>query len=76
MLILVPKITNRLYYIFELMLKDELGIDFKFTTDKDSYSLIFLALNLLNFYIFLFVYGFQNILNSSLLSMWISYRVS
>ena len=37
MLILVPKITNRLYYIFELMLKDELGIDFKFTTDKDSY---------------------------------------
>lgn len=37
MLILVPRITNRLYYIFELMLKDELGIDFKFTTDKDSY---------------------------------------
>ncbi len=37
MLILVPKITNRLYYIFELMLKEELGIDFKFTTDKDSY---------------------------------------
>ncbi len=37
MLILVPKITNRLYYIFELMLKDELGIDFKFTTDKGSY---------------------------------------
>ena len=37
MLILVPKITNRLYYIFELMLKDELGIDYKFTTDKDSY---------------------------------------
>ena len=37
MLILVPKITNRLYYIFELMLKDELGIDFKFTIDKGSY---------------------------------------
>lgn len=37
MLILVPKITNRLYYIFELMLKDELGIDFKFTTNKETY---------------------------------------
>ena len=37
MLILVPKITNRLYYIFELMLKDELGINFKLTTDKELY---------------------------------------
>ncbi len=37
MMILVPKITNRLYYIFELMFKEELGIDFKFTTDKDKF---------------------------------------
>ena len=37
MLILVPKITNRLFYIFELLLKDELGIDFKFTTEVDKY---------------------------------------
>ncbi len=37
MLILVPKITNRLYYIFELLLKEELGINFKFTTDKESF---------------------------------------
>ncbi len=37
MLILVPKITNRLFYIFELLLKEELGIDFKFTTDLEKY---------------------------------------
>ena len=37
MLILVPKITNRLFYIFELLLKEELGIDFKFTTDVEKY---------------------------------------
>ena len=37
MLILVPKITNRLYYIFELLFKEELGIDFKFTIDKDVF---------------------------------------
>ena len=37
MLILVPKITNRLLYIFELLLKEELGIDFKFTTEADEF---------------------------------------
>ena len=36
-LIYVSKITNRLFYIIELILKDELGLDFKFTTDKDKY---------------------------------------
>ena len=45
MLILVPKITNRLYYIFELMLKDELGIDFKFTTDKPICQALFFSRN-------------------------------
>lgn len=37
MLILVSKITNRLYYIFELLFKEELGINFKFTTDENKY---------------------------------------
>ena len=39
LLIYVPKITNRIYYIFELLFKNELGIDFKFTTDKVQFSL-------------------------------------
>ena len=37
LLIYVSKITNRLFYIIELILKEELGIDFKFTTDKEKY---------------------------------------
>lgn len=37
MLILVSKITNRLHYIFELIFKEELGIDFKYTTDREHY---------------------------------------
>ena len=37
LLIFVSKITNRIFYIFELILKDELGINFKFTTDKDKF---------------------------------------
>ena len=37
MLILVPKITNRLLYTFELLLTEELGIDFKFTTEADEF---------------------------------------
>ena len=36
-LIYVSKITNRLFYIIELILKEELGINFKFTTDKDKF---------------------------------------
>ena len=36
-LILVSKITNRLFYIIELIFKEELGINFKFTTDKEKY---------------------------------------
>jgi len=39
MMIFLPKITNRLYYIFELLFKEELGIDFKFTTDKEKFLL-------------------------------------
>ena len=35
MLIYVSKITNRLFYIIELILKEELGINFKFTTDSN-----------------------------------------
>ena len=38
MLILVPKTTNRLHYIFELILKDLLGISFKFTTDNETFA--------------------------------------
>ena len=36
-LILVSKITNRLFYIIELIFKEELGINFKFTTDKEKH---------------------------------------
>lgn len=39
LLILVPKLTNRLYYIFELIFKDLLCIDFRITTESE----IFLA---------------------------------
>ena len=38
MLILVPKTTNRLHYIFELIIKDLLGISFKFTTDHETFA--------------------------------------
>ena len=38
MLILVPKTTNRLHYIFDLILKDMLGISFKFTTDNEAFT--------------------------------------
>ena len=38
MLILVPKTTNRLHYIFELILKDLLGISFSFTTDNETFT--------------------------------------
>ena len=38
MLILVPKTTNRLHYIFELIIKDLLGISFKFTTDNETFT--------------------------------------
>ena len=38
MLILVPKTTNRLHYIFDLILKDLLGISFKFTTDNETFA--------------------------------------
>ncbi len=38
MLILVPKTTNRLHYIFDLILKDLLGISFKFTTDNETFT--------------------------------------
>ena len=38
MLILVPKTTNRLHYIFDLIIKDLLGISFKFTTDNETFT--------------------------------------
>ncbi len=38
MLILIPKATNRLHYIFDLIIKDLLGISFKFTTDNETFT--------------------------------------
>ena len=38
MLILVPKTTNRLHYIFDLIIKDLLGISFKITTDNETFT--------------------------------------
>ena len=38
LLILVPKLTNRLQYIFEVIFKEELGIQYELTTDKDLYT--------------------------------------
>lgn len=38
MLILVPKTTNRLHYIFDLIIKDLLGISYKFTTDNETFT--------------------------------------
>lgn len=38
MLILVNKRTNRLYYIFELIFKDLLGINFRITTDNETFA--------------------------------------
>lgn len=38
MLILVPKTTNRLHYIFDLIIKDLLGISFKITTDNETFA--------------------------------------
>src|SRR5436189_2036816 len=37
LLIYVPKITSRLHYIFDFILNDILGTDFKITTDKDEF---------------------------------------
>lgn len=38
MLVLVPKTTNRLHYIFDLIIKDLLGITYKFTTDNETFT--------------------------------------
>ena len=38
MLILVPKTTNRLHYIFDLIIKELLGISYKFTTDNETFA--------------------------------------
>ena len=38
MLILVPKTTNRLHYIFDLIIKDLLNISFKITNDKEAFA--------------------------------------
>ena len=37
MLILVPKITNRLHYTFDLVFGTMLGVDFELTTDVTSF---------------------------------------
>lgn len=37
MLILVTKVTNRLQYIFDLLLEELLGIDVELTTDSDAF---------------------------------------
>jgi len=37
LLVLVPKTTNRLRYIFDLIIKDLLGISFKLTTDSEAF---------------------------------------
>lgn len=38
MLVLVPKVTGRVIYVFDLMLKQLLGIDFDLTTDAESFK--------------------------------------
>lgn len=38
LLILVPKVTNRINYIFELIFGNLLGLDFKITSNKDSFD--------------------------------------
>lgn len=38
LLILVPKITNRLRYIFDLLLNEQLGLQFELTTDSVSFT--------------------------------------
>ncbi|MFM7767052.1 MAG: hypothetical protein ACKO9S_04230, partial [Bacteroidota bacterium] len=35
--VLVPSITNRLRYVFDLVLSDLVGIDYEFLTDQDSF---------------------------------------
>jgi hypothetical protein len=37
LLISVPKITNRLRYVFDLVLKDQLGLGFSFATKKEEF---------------------------------------
>ena len=37
LLILVPKVTNRLQYTFELIFKEELGIAYELTADRESF---------------------------------------
>ena len=38
MLVLVPKITGRVMYVFDLMLKQLLGLDCDFTTDTEQFN--------------------------------------
>jgi len=38
MLILVPKVTGRVMYVFDLMLRQLLGLDFDITTDADQFK--------------------------------------
>ena len=37
MLVLVPKITNRLHYIFDFVFRERLGVPFQLTTDAASF---------------------------------------
>ena len=38
MLVLVPKVTGRVMYVFDLMFKRLLGLDFEFTTDAEQFK--------------------------------------
>ena len=38
LLIYLPSITSRTEYVFDLMLKDELGIEYSFTTDIKEFE--------------------------------------
>ena len=38
MLVLVPKVTGRVMYVFDLMLRQLLGLDFDFTTDVEQFK--------------------------------------
>ena len=38
MLILVPKVTGRVMYVFDLMLRQLLGLDFDLTTDAEQFK--------------------------------------
>ena len=38
MLVLVPKVTGRVMYVFDLMLSQLLGVEYELTTDADQFG--------------------------------------